>query len=167
VTAIDRAVYEALRARRVARRMSDRPVPSEVVDRVVEAARFAPNAGNRRLQPVVAVTDSTTLRLLRLISPGMIPVPQAALVICIDHGRAASYGFPPGMPGLYIDVGTLAATLLTAAQAVGIGACPVTSFSRAAAARILALPGPIQPFMVICLGYPDPAGAPPPMPAPR
>jgi nitroreductase len=147
--------------------MSDRPVPSEVVDWVVEAAGFAPNAGNRRLQPVVAVTDSTTLRLLRLISPGMIPVPQAALVICIDHGRAASYGFPPGMPGLYIDVGTLAATLLTAAQAVGIGACPVTSFSRAAAARILALPGPIQPFMVICLGYPDPAGAPPPMPAPR
>jgi nitroreductase len=167
VTAIDPALYEALRARRVARRMSDRPVPSEVVDWVVEAAGFAPNAGNRRLQPVVAVTDSTTLRLLRLISPGMIPVPQAALVICIDHGRAASYGFPPGMPGLYIDVGTLAATLLTAAQAVGIGACPVTSFSRAAAARILALPGPIQPFMVICLGYPDPAGAPPPMPAPR
>ena len=164
--AIDRALYDALRARRVTRRMSDRPVAAEAVDRVVGAARFAPNAGNRRLQPVVAVTDSTTLRLLRLVSPGMIPVPQAAVVICVDDGRAASYGFPPGAPGLYIDVGTLAATVLTAAQAVGLGACPVTSFSRAAAARILALTDTVRPYMIICLGYPDLVGAPPPMPKP-
>jgi nitroreductase len=165
--AIDRALYDALRARRVTRKMSGRALATETVDLVIRAARFAPNAGNRRLQPVIAVTDHTTLRLLRLVSPGMIPVPQAAIVICIDEGRAASYGFPPGMPGLYIDVGTVAATLLTAAQAVGLGACPVTSFSRAAAARILALSETVKPYMLICLGYPDPVGAPPPMAGPE
>jgi nitroreductase len=164
VIAIDRALYDALQVRRVTRSMSDRPVPAESVEMVARAASFAPNAGNRRLQPVITVTDPTTLYLLRLVSPGMIPIPQAAVVICIDEGRAASYGFPPGTPGLYIDVGTVAATLLTAAQAVGLGACPVTSFSRAAAARILALSDTVKPYMIVCLGYPDPGGAPPPVP---
>jgi nitroreductase len=166
VITIDRALYDALRARRVTRQMSARPVPSEAVDQVVQAARFAPNAGNRRLQPVLAVTDPTTLGLLRLVSPGMIPVPQAAAIICIDEGRAASYGFRPGTPGLHIDVGTVAATMLTAAQAVGLGACPVTSFSRAAVARILALTNSVKPYMIVCLGYSDSIGAPPPMPKP-
>jgi nitroreductase len=163
---MDRALYDSLRARRVTRRMSDRAVAPESVELVARAARFAPNAGNRRLQPVAAVTDHTTLHLLRLVSPGMIPVPQAALVICIDEGRASSFGLASSTPGLYIDVGTVAATLLTAAQAVGLGACPVTSFSRAAAARILALSDTVQPYMIICLGYPDPDGGPPPMPKP-
>jgi nitroreductase len=166
VTAVDRALYDALRERRVTRRMSGRAVDPETVGLVVRAAKFAPNAGNRRLQPVIAVTNGTKLRLLRLISPGMIPVPQAAVVISIDAGRAAAYGFPPRAPGLYVDVGTVAATLLMAAQAVGLGACPVTSFSRAAAARILNLAETVQPHMIICLGYPGPAGGPPPMPKP-
>lgn len=166
MTVIDRTVYDALRARRVTRRMSGRAIAPEAVELVVRAARFAPNAGNRRLQPVIAVTDPTKLHLLRLISPGMIPVPQAVVVICVDEGRAASYGFPPRAPGLYVDVGTVAATLLMAAQALGLGACPVTSFSRTAAARILDLAGTVEPHMIICLGYPDAAGGPPPMPKP-
>jgi nitroreductase len=164
--AIDHALYDALRARRVTRRMNDRAVAPESVELVARAAGFAPNAGNRRLQPVIAVTDHTTLRLLRLVSPGMIPVPQAAVVVCIDEARASSFGLPIGIPGLYIDVGTVAATLLTAAQAVGLGACPVTSFSRAAAARILGLSDTVKPYMIICLGYSDPVGAPPPVPRP-
>jgi nitroreductase len=100
------------------------------------------------------VTDRVTIRLLKAVSPGMVPTPQAVVVISVDTSRAEEFGFPTGHRGLYIDVGTTAATLLLAAHSVGLGACPVTSFSRAAVARILALPDGTSPEMLVCLGHP-------------
>jgi len=147
-------VYDAIRSRRVTREMSDEPIEGRLLDLVVGAARWAPNAGNRRLQRVQAVADPVMIRMLKAVSPGMVPTPQAVLVICLDERRAQDFGFPPRHRGLYIDVGTTAATLLLAAHGVGLGACPVTSFSRAAVARILALPDGTSPEMLVCLGHP-------------
>ncbi len=146
-------VLDAIHDRRVTRRMSDEPLDPALLDLVVESARWAPNAGNRRLQPVVPVTDPVVLRLLKAVSPGMVPRPRAAVVICLDTVRAEEFGFQPGHRGLYVDIGTTAATLLLAAHSVGLGACPVTSFSRAAAARILGLPTGHSPEMIVCLGH--------------
>ena len=52
-----------------------------------------------------------------------------------------------------IDVGTAAATLLLAAHSIGLGAGPVTSFSRTALATILRLPAEVRPELIICLGH--------------
>lgn len=153
---------DAIRGRRVTRQMNARPVESEDLASVLRTAAFAPNAGNRRLQSVLAVSDPRMLALLRQVSPGMVPRPQAAIVVSIDWIRAESFGFAAGCPGLYIDVGTAAATMLLAAYGLGIGSCPVTSFSRTAVARLLALPDGIEPRMIICLGYPT-ADQPAPM----
>lgn len=150
-------VYDAIRSRRVTRAMSDEPVDEGLIDLVLRSARWAPNAGNRRLQPVLAVTDPVTLRLLRAISPGMVPRPRAVIVICLDAARAEEFGFQPGHRGLYVDVGTTAATLLLSAHSVGLGACPVTSFSRAAAARVLGLRDGLSPELIVCLGHPEDA----------
>ena len=147
-------VYDAIRSRRVTRRMSSEPVDPELLDLVLEAARWAPNAGNRRLQPVRLVTDPDTLRVLKAVSPGMVPSPLAVIAICLDTRRAEEFGFQPGHRGLYVDIGTTAATLLLAAHSVGLGACPVTSFSRAAAARVLGLPDGTSPELLVCLGHP-------------
>jgi nitroreductase len=157
-------VYDAIRTRRVTRNMSTEPIEKHALDLVSNAARYAPNAGNRRLQPVITVTDPDTLRMLRNVAPGMLPIPQAIIVVCIDEQRAIDFGLRPGTPGLYIDVGTTAATLLLAAHAVGLASCPVTSFSRRAAARILGVQDPIKPQLMICLGH-RAHSQPPPMPA--
>jgi nitroreductase len=147
-------VYDAIRTRRVTRQMSPEPVTARDLDLVLDAARWAPNAGNRRLQPVLPVTDPALLRLLRCVSPGMVPRPQAALVICVDTNRAADFGFAPDWRGLFVDVGTTAATLLLAAHSFGLGSCPVTSFSRAAVARLLDVPPGVRPELIVCLGHP-------------
>ena len=65
-----------------------------------------------------------------------------------------NHGFSPANPGPYIDVGTAAATLLLAAHGMGLGAGPVTSFSRAALATLLKLPAGMRPELIICLGHP-------------
>jgi nitroreductase len=105
-----------------------------------DGASRAPPAGNRRLQRFPATDDPATLRVLRAVSPGMLQRPTAAITICTNRALAADYGFPPTAPGLFVDVGTAMATILLAAQAIGVGAGPVTWFSRAAVAVVLRLP---------------------------
>ena len=153
MTSSGNTAYDAIRTRRVTRHMSSEAVTSQDLDLVLAAARWAPNAGNRRLQPVISVTDPTLLRLLRLVSPGMVPRPPAALVVCVDTHRASDFGFDPDWRGLFVDVGTTAATLLLAAHSLGLASCPVTSFSRAAVARLLDLPPGVRPELVVCLGH--------------
>ncbi|MCW0213402.1 MAG: nitroreductase family protein [Pseudonocardia sp.] len=156
MTTTGNAVLDAIRSRRVVRAMTDEPVPRADIETVLDAARWAPTAGNRHLQRYVATDDPTTLHLLRMTAPGMVQRPTAAITICTDRALAADFGFPPDSAGLHVDVGTAAATLLLAAHAIGLGAGPVTSFSRAAAAVVLRLPDGWRPELIVCLGYPAP-----------
>jgi nitroreductase len=155
------AVLEAIRGRRVVRVMTAEPVDRETLESVLDAARWAPTAGNRHLQRFVVTDDAGVLRVLRAVSPGMLQRPAAAITICTDRGLAAAYGFPPDAPGPLVDVGTAMATILLAAHALGIGAGPVTSFSRAAVAEVLRLPDAWRAELIVCLGHPGPGGPPP------
>ena len=148
------AVLATIRSRRVVRALTDEPVDPAQLETVLDAARWAPTAGNRHLQRFAATTDPRVLRVLRMVSPGMIQRPTAAVAVCIDRPRALAFGFPPGAPGLLVDVGTATATMLLAAHAIGLGAGPVTSFSRAAVATVLALPDGWAPELIVCLGPP-------------
>src|SRR5262252_461707 len=158
------AVLEAIRTRRMVRALTDAPVAREQVEQILEAARWAPSAGNRRLHRFVAIQDSVTLRLLRMVSPGMFQRPRAVITICIDGQRARSFGMSPTARGLYVDVGTSAQTMLLAAHSIGLGAGVVTSFSQAAVSAVLNLPAGFSPEMFICLGHAaaeQPASMPP------
>src|SRR5215472_16839119 len=149
-------VLDAIRTRRMTRAMTEQPIERARLEAVLEAARWAPNAGNRRLHRLVAVQDPRTLRLLRVVSPGMFQRPVAVVVICIDWGRAAAFGMRHGLKGPYVDVGTLAQTMLLAAHSLGLGSGIVTSFSQAAAAAVLNLPEHLSPELFVCLGYAAP-----------
>ena len=136
------------------RAMVDRPIERAELEQVLEAARWAPNAGNRHLHRFVVVQERLTLRLLRMVAPGMFQRPAAVVVICIDQDRVVGFGMRPTAKGLYIDVGTAAQTMLLAAHSLGLGAGVVTSFSRAAVAAVLNMPGRLSPELLVCLGYP-------------
>jgi nitroreductase len=147
-------VLQALRARRVVRRMTAAPIARAELEAVLAAARYAPSAGNRRLQRFVVVQDPTMLRLLRTVSPGMVQHPAALVVICIDWQRVDHFQLPRINTGVYVDVGAAMQTLLLAALATGLAAGPVSSFSKAAVRVLLNLPGHLSPELLICLGRP-------------
>jgi nitroreductase len=58
-------LYELMRCAPSTRRYTDEPVPREVIERVLDNARFAPSGGNRQGWRVVVVTDPDTRRRLR------------------------------------------------------------------------------------------------------
>jgi nitroreductase len=161
---VNAAGLELIRTRRVIRALTDEPVAREQIETILEAAGHAPNAGNRRLQCFVVVDEPGLLRVLRMVAPGMLQRPTAAIVICVDVQRAVEFGFGPEARGLYIDVGTVMQTMLLAAHALGLGAGPVSSFSRAAVGTALNLPAGVRPELIVCLGHPA-SPQPPPMAA--
>lgn len=64
-------LYDALRTTGAVRRFSPDPVPDEVLYRVLDTARFAPNGGNRQAWHTVVIADSDIRRQLRdLYLPG-------------------------------------------------------------------------------------------------
>ena len=148
------AILQAIRARRVVRRMTAERIPRAELEAVLATARFAPSAGNRRLQRFVVVQDPTMLHLLRAVAPGMVQRPAAVIVICIDWQRVDRFRLPRTNRGVYLDVGAAMQTLLLAAHAAGLGAGPVTSFSKAAVRVLLNLPDHLGPELLICLGRP-------------
>lgn len=150
------AMLELIRTRRVVRSLTDEPVERELVEKVLEAGRWAPVGGNQRLQRFVAVLDPTTLRLLRMISPGMYQRPRAAIVLCIDRDRLEARRTGPEDRTPYIDLGTTMQTMMLAAHALGLGSGPVTSFAREAVRAVLNLPTSLSPELIVCLGHPAP-----------
>jgi nitroreductase len=56
---------EVMRCAPSTRHFTDEPVPRELLERVLENARFAPSGGNRQGWRVVVVTDPETRRRLR------------------------------------------------------------------------------------------------------
>lgn len=159
---MNREGLELIRTRRVIRALSREPVAREQIETILAAAGHAPNAGNRRLQAFVVVQDPGLLRVLRMLAPGMLQRPTAAIVICVDVQRAVAFGFTPTYRGLYVDVGTVTQTMLLAAHALGLGAGPVSSFTQAGVAAALNLPDRLRPELIVCLGHPS-ADQPPPM----
>jgi nitroreductase len=158
---VTNAVLDAIRSRRVARALGGDPLDRTDVEAILDAARWAPTAGNRHLQRFVATDDAGTLRALRMVSPGMVQRPVAVVAICVDWASVAAYGFPEHVTGPYVDVGTAMATMLLAAHSLGVGAGPVTSFSRAAVGAVLRTPDGWTPEALLCLGHPAAVQPPP------
>ncbi len=150
---MSRDALEIIRTRRVVRNLTEQPVEREKMEKILEAARWAPVAGNQRIHRFVAVQDPVTLKLLRMVSPGMFQRPQSVIVICADWEKAGTSGFSATDFAPYIDLGTVMQTIMLACHAVGLGSGPVTSYSKAGVSTILNLPENLSPEIIVCIGY--------------
>lgn len=146
-------VLEAIKTRRVIREMTNQPVETEKLEAVLEAARWSPTGGNLKLNRFVVVHKPRTLRLLRLVSPGMFQRAPVVIVICIDWDVVRQRELPTHSRPIAMDVGAAAQTMMLAAHAQGLASGPVTSFSRSAVQVVLNLPETLSPEMFVCLGY--------------
>jgi nitroreductase len=149
-------MLELIKSRRVVRGLTDQPIEHEQLEQILDAGRWAPSGGNRRPYRFVVIQDPTTLRLIRMVSPGMFQRPTALIVVCVDWQTVKLNRMPTDYRTIYLDIGTAAENMLLAAHALDLGSGPVTSFSKEAARVLLNLPERFAPIMFICLGHPAP-----------
>ncbi|MCK5314556.1 MAG: nitroreductase family protein [Anaerolineales bacterium] len=151
-------LLKTIKTRRVIREMSDRPVEGTQLEKILEAGRWAPAAGNQRTNRFVVIQDPLTLRLIRMFSPGMFQQPQAVILLCIDWDVVEANQFAALDRSPYIDLGATMQTMMLAAHAIGLGSGPATSFSKEAVRIILNLPPNLTPEIIVCIGYAAPPG---------
>ena len=88
-------LYEVMRCAPSTREFTDDPVPREVIERVLDNARFAPSGGNRQPWRVIVVRDRDTRRRLReLYAEPWRAYTEETGARALLEGRAS--GVPPG-----------------------------------------------------------------------
>lgn len=155
-------VYEAIRGRRSVRRFLADPIDRETLDRIVDAAIWAPSGGNAQTWRFVIVTEPERIGKLRTVSPGLLGDPPAVVALCQDLGAARAKGGALGETFLApIDAAMAAQNLLLAAYAEGLGTCTIGSFHKAAVGRLLNLPDRVEPVLLVSVGRPVESPDPP------
>jgi len=149
---------KTIKSRRVIRVMTDQPVEIEKIEKILDAGRWSPAAGNKRTTRFVVIQDPLMLRMVRAFSPGMFQEPRVIILLCIDWDVVAENQFAEGDKSPYIDQGVVMQTMMLAAHAQGLGSGPATSFSKEALRVILNLPQNLTPEIEICIGYAAPKG---------
>lgn len=126
-----------------------------MLDKLVDAGRWAPTAGNTQPWFFIVVDDPERIAKLKSISPGMFHKPAFVLVICADKVAASTLMGPQGELLARMDICMAAQNILLAACATGLGACVIRSFHQQAAAVLLGCPENILPELLIAGGYPE------------
>jgi nitroreductase len=158
-------VYEAVIKRRAIRRFQDRPVPYDVLEKCVDAARLAPSGRNHQLCEYIIVDDEKLMpRMFDSVSvwgqretpnekPDVRRGPKAYVVVTINNVWEAEHSRPRWITN--IDVGFAAENLILVALEQGVGACPALMFKGEKLKQLLNIPDSHDVALVVAMGYPD------------
>ena len=150
-------LFDGIKQRRVCRSFQDKAVARADLDLLLQAARWAPSAGNRRIHKFIVIDDPQTIEAIRTFSPGMLAHPSALIIICTDRSAAKTEGVKIEVDSTtWIDVGAAAQNIMLTAMELGLGTCPTTSFSRSGVATILNSPAQLILEYIVQIGVPQP-----------
>jgi nitroreductase len=148
---------EAIKGRRSIRAFKPQDVPEETVERLIDAARHAPSAGN--IQPwefVIARKQDTKQKLAQAAHQAFVEEAPVVIVVCADENRS-SLRYGQRGETLYCIQDTAAATqnILLTAYSLGLGTCWIGAFNENEAKKALKTPEGIRPVAMIPVGYPN------------
>jgi len=139
---------EALKKRRSVREFADKPIPKEILEDLVDAARLAPTARNVQPWEFIVVTERAALIKTGEIAETGRFIAQAAACIAVFCSDTK----------YYLEDGCAATeNILVAAAAHGIGSCWVAGDKKpycVAIGSLLDVPASFKLISLIALGYP-------------
>jgi nitroreductase len=144
--------WDAIRARRNVRQYSGEPIAREDLERICEAGRRAPSAGNWQPWDFVVVTGREQLiELAKVWERGGRHIASSAAAIALvakepNDERQGEW--------LMYDFGQATAYMMLAAADLGIGSGHSAVIDQEQARRVLGFPGGYRAVFLIGLGYP-------------
>jgi nitroreductase len=147
-------MLELIRSRRSVRRYADKPIPEEILRKIVEAGMYAPSAGNEQPWEFIMTTDKKVLAQIPALSPyaAMAKDAAAAILICGDVSKEKYKGF------WVQDCAAATQNILLAAHSLGIGsvwtACYPMPDRVENLSKLFGLPKDVIPLALIPIGYP-------------
>lgn len=146
------SILELIRARRSIRKMTDKPIPDETMQAILEAVRLAPSWANGQCWRLLVVRDPETRAL---ISEGAsrsdnMKVCPVVIVGCALPGQS---GDRHGQPYYLVDMGVALEHLVLEASAQGVATCWIGIFNEPHIKEVLRIPDPVRVVALIMMGY--------------
>lgn len=151
------SVYDLIRARRTIRRFKQIPVPEDLLEKMVDAARLAPSASNMQPLEYVVVQNKEVverifpcLKWAAYIAPEGNPVPgqePVAYIVTVVNTAVRTKAFE-------WDAGAAIEHMILTALEEGVGSCWLLSIDKAKIREILHIPASHELDSVLALGYP-------------
>jgi nitroreductase len=145
-----------IKKRKSVRKYQDKEVPDELVEKVLDSARYAPSTGN--YQPwefIVVRNESLKSDLVEGCNNQKWMLEAPVFIIACINSRLA--GAVYGERGLRLygiqAVAAAIQNMLLTAESLGLGTCWVGAFSEIIISRILQCPAYVRPCAIITLGY--------------
>jgi FMN reductase [NAD(P)H] len=154
--------------RRVVRRYTDQPVPDSLLDALLSAAQSAPAKSDLQQYSVVVMRDPPRIKQIAdwIGTMDWIATAPVFLVWCGDMRRGQRLCEMHDMPhannnldtflNTAVDCSLAMAQFMAAAEAVGLGSCPI-SYVRSHIERVsplLGLPSGVYPLAGLSVGWP-------------
>jgi len=150
------------------RDFSPAPVPQAVLDLVFACAFSAPSKSDLQQCSIVVVRDAAKRAAIQSRLPSMpwIAGAPVLLIVCGDHRRTRRIAALRGKPfpndsldmfmNASVDAGIVLATLVAAAEAAGLGTCPLSMVRNHVhqLSKELELPQHVFPVAGLALGHP-------------
>jgi nitroreductase len=140
-------VLEAIRTRRAIRHYTKEPVPPELIEKLLEAARWAPSSVNSQPWEFIVITDpDIKKRISRSFNFGpFLNEAPLAIAVVVDRLRTA----------LPAQDGAIAAyAIWLAAHDLGLGACWINPNIPGGIKKILSIPFTKKLITILAVGYP-------------
>jgi nitroreductase len=150
-------VMKAIKGRRSIRAFKSDDVSPEIVENLIEAARWAPSAGNIQPWEFIVVRRPELKKALAeaALDQTFIEEAPVVIVVCANENRS-SQGYGVRGKNLYCIQDTAAAiqNIHLVAYSLGLGTCWIGAFREEEAREILKIPQGIRPVAIIPVGYP-------------
>jgi nitroreductase len=158
-------LMETILSRRSIRRYQEKDIPDDVLNNVLEAARWAPSWANTQAWEFVVVKDRSIKKQIQKNVPSRNPSSLAIvnapvlLVVCGQLKKSGYYDgqYPTkfGSDWFMYDLGLATQNLCLAAHDSGLGTVIVGLFDHDRVGEVIKLPANHEVLVLIPLGYPD------------
>jgi len=152
-------ILDFIKSRRSIRKFLNKPVEKELISQILEAARWAPSAGNCQPWRFLAVTDKKKTQKFDPFfhQPWVLNAPAIIVVMASPEDTFKRYG--PNSIWYIQDCAAASQNMLLMAHGLGLGAVWVGAFSKEAVRDTLEIPSNLEVFGLICLGHYQTNGA--------
>ncbi len=157
-------VIAAILERRSIRKFKKEPVPKATVGRIIDAARWAPSAGN--IQPwqfYVVYNDKKKQELAAAASNQKFVAEAPVVIVVCTQPEMTGARYRERGRNLYAIQDSAAAiqNILLAVNGYGLGSCWVGAFEDTLVVEALELPRGTSPVAILPIGFPAEENRPP------
>lgn len=151
-------ILSIIKERRSIRKFKNQEVTDDIVEKLVEAAIWAPSAGNIQPWEFIIITEPETKKNLSNAAYKQTFIEQApvTIVVCANEERSYQrYGTRGKTLYCLQDTAAAIQNIHLTARSIGLGTCWVGAFDEEEVAKIIKTPPAIRPIAIIPIGYPD------------